>query len=115
MSEPRATGPVGRVGLCRAGASSISELEALGKPSILIPSPTVAENHQYFNALALADAGAAKLIEEKDLTPEGLKEVFLSMTESRETLDSFGENARALSISGARDKIVDCILEVSEQ
>ena len=105
--------PAADIVICRAGASSISELEALGKPSILIPSPTVAENHQYYNALALAEAGAAKLIEEKDLTPEGLKEVFLSMTESREKLDSFGKNARALSISDARDKIVDCIMEVS--
>ena len=53
---------------------SQKELEAAGVPSILIPSPNVAENHQYFNAKVLADREAALLIEEKDLTGETLTE-----------------------------------------
>lgn len=53
--------------VCRAGAITISELNALGKPSVLIPSPNVTDNHQYFNAKALVDRGAAVMIEEKDL------------------------------------------------
>ena len=52
--------------LCRAGAMTISELALAGKPAILIPSPYVAANHQYKNARALADAGAAFLIEENE-------------------------------------------------
>ena len=48
--------------ICRAGASSLSEIEALGKASILIPSPNVAENHQYHNAMALTGKDAAVLI-----------------------------------------------------
>ena len=54
--------------ICRAGAITLSEIQALGKPAILIPSPNVAENHQYHNAMALVNAGAADIIEEKDLT-----------------------------------------------
>ncbi|MCL2486764.1 MAG: UDP-N-acetylglucosamine--N-acetylmuramyl-(pentapeptide) pyrophosphoryl-undecaprenol N-acetylglucosamine transferase, partial [Oscillospiraceae bacterium] len=55
--------------ICRAGAITLSELEAVGKPSILIPSPNVAENHQYHNAMELARRGAAVVIPESDLTP----------------------------------------------
>lgn len=51
--------------ICRSGASSLSEVEAMGKASILIPSPNVAENHQYHNAMALVSKDAAVLIEEK--------------------------------------------------
>ena len=58
----------------RAGASVISEIMALGKPSILIPSPYVANNHQYYNAKSLSDANAGIMIEEKDLTKDKLKE-----------------------------------------
>ena len=52
--------------ICRSGASTLSELQALGKPSILIPSPNVAENHQFYNGKVLSDMDAAILIEEKD-------------------------------------------------
>ena len=54
--------------ICRAGAITVSELQAQGKPAVLIPSPNVAENHQYYNAMTLVKKSAAKLIEEKDLT-----------------------------------------------
>ncbi len=57
--------------ISRSGALTLAELEAMGRASILIPSPNVAENHQYYNALELQNAGAAIVIEEKDLT--GLK------------------------------------------
>lgn len=52
--------------ICRAGASTLGELTALGKPAILVPSPFVAANHQYKNAKVLADRGGAVLIEEKN-------------------------------------------------
>ena len=58
--------------ICRAGAMTISEMALLGKACILIPSPYVAENHQYENAKRLADANAAKLLEEKELSSETL-------------------------------------------
>ena len=52
---------------CRAGAMTLTELAMMKKPAILIPSPNVTDNHQYKNAKALADVGAAVLIEEKEL------------------------------------------------
>ena len=58
--------------ICRAGAMTLSELALLGKASILIPSPYVAENHQYKNAKAMSDMGAALLVEEKTLGDDSL-------------------------------------------
>ena len=58
--------------ISRAGAIAVSEIAACGKPSVLVPSPNVTNNHQFYNAKSVADAGAALLIEEKDL-PEGKK------------------------------------------
>ncbi len=53
--------------ICRAGAMTISEVAMMRRPAIFVPSPNVTENHQYKNALVLAEAGAAVIIEEKDL------------------------------------------------
>ncbi|MDE5994767.1 MAG: undecaprenyldiphospho-muramoylpentapeptide beta-N-acetylglucosaminyltransferase, partial [Oscillospiraceae bacterium] len=72
--------------ISRAGASSISEISALGKPSILIPSPNVAENHQFHNANTLASNGGAILIEEKDLTPELLAQTVKELKDNRKRL-----------------------------
>lgn len=58
--------------MCRAGATTIAELSAKGIASILIPSPYVAHNHQYFNAMQLCEQGAALMIEEKDLCADTL-------------------------------------------
>ena len=54
--------------ISRCGAASLAELEAMGRASVLIPSPMVAENHQYYNGMVLQNAGAGFVIEEKDLT-----------------------------------------------
>ena len=60
--------------ICRAGAMTLSELAMMGKASILIPSPNVPNDHQYKNAKVLADAGAACLLREANLTPQLLAE-----------------------------------------
>ena len=65
--------------ITRCGALTIAEIGCMGKASILIPSPNVAENHQYHNGKVLADMGAAVLIEEKDLTDEAIISAFDSM------------------------------------
>ena len=59
--------------ISRAGAGSLSEILALGIPSLIIPSPNVANNHQYYNAKELADKDCVILLEEKDLTVEKLE------------------------------------------
>ena len=96
----------------RAGASTLSEIEALGKPSILIPSPYVAENHQYHNAMTLVEKNAAVVIEEKDLTGEKLTEEVEKLLADRAELDKMGENARAMCVSDAAKRIYDCLCKV---
>ncbi len=61
--------------ICRAGAATIGELCALGRPSVMVPSPFVAENHQEKNARALEEAGACKVVLEPGCTPEQLLQV----------------------------------------
>ena len=104
--------PAADVVICRAGASSLSELQALGKASILIPSPNVAENHQYHNAMALVNKGAALIIEEKDLTKEKMQALFESLTKDDNKRLSIEENAKAMAVSDAKEKIADIVLSL---
>ena len=79
--------------ISRAGASSISEIQALKKPSILIPSPNVAENHQFHNAMALAKNDGAILIEEKDLDGNYLAQKIMELKNDRIKLYHISQNA----------------------
>ena len=90
----------------RAGATTLAEITALGMPSILIPSPYVPNNHQYFNALALVDKKAALMIEEKDLTPTSLKEKIDSVINDDACLASLRENALKLTSGSVIEDIV---------
>ncbi len=92
--------------ICRAGASSLSEFQAKGKPSILIPYPHAAENHQYHNAKALADKGAAIVIEEKDLTPAALMQHIDTLIESPGKLEAMGKSAGRMATVDAQQRIV---------
>ena len=86
--------------ICRAGAITISELNALGKASVLIPSPYVAHNHQEQNARYLERNGAAKVLLESELSGESLKAAILDVLSDRESL----LNMRDCSLSlGQRD------------
>lgn len=96
----------------RAGASSLSEIEALGKASILIPSPYVAENHQYHNAMALVNRNAARIIEEKDLTSDSLKSLLDELLSDKNELQEIEKNAKAMAITNARERIADIILSL---
>ncbi len=96
----------------RSGASTLSELEAAGKASILIPSPNVAENHQYHNAMALANRDAAVVIEEKELSGQRLCEEFDRLCADPGRLKKLGENAAALSIHDANDRIYRQIMKL---
>lgn len=93
----------------RAGASTISEIEALGKPSVLIPSPYVAENHQYHNAMTLVEKNAAVVIEEKDLTGERLITEIDNLLADRAKLEKMGENAHSMCVDDATQRIYECI------
>lgn len=98
--------------ISRAGALTLAELEAAGRAAILIPSPNVAENHQYYNALELEKAGAAVVVEEKDLTGEKLIELVDRLTSRPETLAEMGQKARALARPDSLDLIWDRLCQL---
>ena len=98
--------------VCRAGASSLSEIQALGKPSILVPYPYAAENHQYYNAKTMSDRDAAILIEEKDFTGERLLSEVEKLLSKPERLKKMGENARAIAILDASQRITECVCKI---
>lgn len=98
--------------ICRAGASSLSEIQALGKPSILVPYPYAAENHQYYNAKTLADRDAAILIEEKDFTGERLLSEVEKLLADSKRLAEMGKNAKDMAILDASQRITECVCRI---
>ena len=98
----------------RAGASSLSEIEATGKASILIPSPNVAENHQYHNAMALVNNGAAQILEEKDLTAERLISMVDALKNDRNALRVLGDNAKKMAVADSAKVICDIIVSLAQ-
>lgn len=95
--------------ICRAGAITLSEIQAMGKPAILIPSPNVAENHQYHNAMALVNAGAAEIVEESELDGELLMKKADSMLMNFDKLKEISENSRKMAITDANERIYSVI------
>ena len=91
---------------------TLAELEAVGRAAVLIPSPNVAENHQYYNAMELQKAGAAVVIEEKDLTGEKLVQTVSGMLAQPGKLAEMGRNARSLSVDDSLDRIADALLKL---
>ena len=71
------------VAVSRAGASSLAEIAATRLPSLLLPFPAAADNHQFFNALAFETTGAAKLLEQKDSTPEKVAAILRELVEDK--------------------------------
>lgn len=102
----------------RAGAMTISELAATGKCSIFIPSPNVAENHQYKNAKVLSDAGAAALFEEKDLVDSAkplIEEVEKLLSDGGEKLRAErSEKIRQFAVSDANKLIYNDLVKLAQ-
>jgi UDP-N-acetylglucosamine--N-acetylmuramyl-(pentapeptide) pyrophosphoryl-undecaprenol N-acetylglucosamine transferase len=96
--------------VARAGATTIAELSVLGIPSILIPSPHVAENHQYYNAKSLADNNAAVLINDKDLN-ENLKTKIIEIANNQSLRSQLSENAKKYSKPEAANEIAKSALK----
>ena len=96
--------------ICRAGASTIGELTALGKPAILVPSPFVAANHQYKNAKVLADRGGVELVEEKDCTGEGLYQATMDLLADGSRRTSMGRALKDLASPHAAQDIYENLI-----
>ena len=99
--------------MCRAGASTLAELTAMGKPAVLIPSPNVTNNHQEKNARVLADAGAAKLLLEPDFTADSLLGLVSELLHHPEQLDAMSEKMRALGVPDATGRIAGIVLDLA--
>ena len=93
--------------ISRSGAATLSELCCAARPALLIPSPNVAENHQYRNAKALADRGAALVIKEKDLD-QNFETVFTQLLDSNKQQE-MAENLKKLAHPEATSKIVNLV------
>lgn len=101
--------------ICRAGAMTISELAQMGKAAIIVPSPYVANNHQYENAKRLSDAGAAVMIEEKEFTPERLKKELTSLINDKKKQRSLCENIRRFAYPQAKERIYNDLTDIIRQ
>ncbi|MEA2014002.1 MAG: undecaprenyldiphospho-muramoylpentapeptide beta-N-acetylglucosaminyltransferase [Thermodesulfobacteriota bacterium] len=101
--------------ICRAGATSIAEITASGKASVLIPYPFAVGNHQEYNAHMLADAGAAEIILEKDLDGKTLAETITRLARSPETIDRMEQESERLGNLKAAEHIVDVCMDILGQ
>jgi len=95
--------------ICRAGASTIAELTAMGKPAILIPSPYVTDNHQDDNAEQLRKAGGAIVLREKDCTGELLYHEVTSLLKDSEKINKMILGQKSLAVPDAASRIVNII------
>lgn len=93
--------------ICRAGATTAAEITALGTPSILIPSPYVAHNHQFYNASVLVEKKAAYMIEEKDLNATVLDEKIKLIMDHPAIKEEMHQHALALGKPNASSDILD--------
>lgn len=91
--------------ISRAGALTLAEISAVGRAAVLIPSPNVAENHQYYNAMQLEKMGAARVLEEKNLGQGALQKTVDEITHSQASLMEMGAKARALAQPDSLEKI----------
>jgi UDP-N-acetylglucosamine--N-acetylmuramyl-(pentapeptide) pyrophosphoryl-undecaprenol N-acetylglucosamine transferase len=101
--------------ICRAGATTIAELTAAGRPSVLIPLPTAADDHQRKNAEVLQRAGAAEVIEQRDLSGAVLAERIAGLMSDPQRRERMAKAAHALARPEAARVIVDRALELARR
>lgn len=95
----------------RSGAGAVSEIAAAGRPSILVPFPFAADDHQKYNALAMVRAGASIMIEDKELDGETLAKAIIDVASSTERARSMGEAARTLATPGAARRAAGLLMQ----
>ncbi|MBI3080605.1 MAG: undecaprenyldiphospho-muramoylpentapeptide beta-N-acetylglucosaminyltransferase [candidate division NC10 bacterium] len=99
--------------ICRAGATTVAELAALGKPAILVPFPHAAGDHQRHNAAALAAGGGAVLVLEQDLTSAGLADRIRELVQDPVRLGRMARCAAAAGRPDAAERLADLLFEVA--
>ena len=101
--------------VCRAGASTISEVTYLGKPALIVPSPNVVNDHQRKNAQVLADAGAARMLLEGEFDGESMFRLVEGILRDAAETESMCQASRKLGVRDATDRIVAAVLTLAEQ
>ena len=96
--------------ICRAGATTLAELTASGRPSILVPLPTATDDHQRRNAIALEKQGAARLVEQREISGDRLAAEIQSLAGDEPLRRRMGEAARRMARPDAARVIVDRVL-----
>lgn len=99
--------------VCRSGAGAVSELAAAGKPSILVPFPFAADDHQTRNAEAMERGGAARLVRDAEMTGEKLFAAMVEFAGSAGLLERMGQAARQFARPGAAKRAAEILEEVS--
>lgn len=99
--------------ITRSGATTLAEITALGVPAVLVPSPNVVNNHQYYNARILSDQGAAVLIEEESFTHTRLQEEINRLLKEPGLLEKMSESSKKLGVADAAEKLYCCLQEVA--
>jgi UDP-N-acetylglucosamine--N-acetylmuramyl-(pentapeptide) pyrophosphoryl-undecaprenol N-acetylglucosamine transferase len=99
--------------LCRSGAITLAEITTLGKPAILVPLPTAAHNHQEQNARRLMEAGAARMILQKDLTPESLFSIIEEFFTAPERLQAMCDASKKMGKPDATNNVVDLAFSIA--
>ena len=97
--------------ICRSGATTLAEITARGLPSILVPYPYAAENHQEANARILENNGAAQVILDKQVEAE-LTSNLVSLLEDKEKLATMARASASLGHKGATEAVIAQILEI---
>lgn len=100
--------------ISRAGASTLAELTAMGRPAILVPLAIAADNHQFENASRAADAGGAWVIEEKDFTAEGLADRLNELFDDMGELRNASDQMRTLARLDAADALAEQVISIGD-
>ena len=99
--------------VCRSGAGAVSELAAAGKPSVLVPFPFAADDHQARNAEAMERGGAARVVRDAEMDGQRLFDVLTSLASSSGDLERMGEAARSFARPGAARRAAEILEEVA--
>jgi UDP-N-acetylglucosamine--N-acetylmuramyl-(pentapeptide) pyrophosphoryl-undecaprenol N-acetylglucosamine transferase len=97
--------------LCRAGSSTLAELTAIGKPSVLVPSPNVTDNHQEGNARGLEEVGAAVVIVERDLNVDASVAQIDSLLSDSDSLSRMSVSAKGQGHLDTAKQVADLLAE----
>jgi UDP-N-acetylglucosamine--N-acetylmuramyl-(pentapeptide) pyrophosphoryl-undecaprenol N-acetylglucosamine transferase len=101
--------------ISRAGSGSLTELAITATPSILIPYPYAAEDHQAFNAVSFAEAGAALVFRQADLTPEMLQTQVLNLLNTPQLLEQMSQKTASLAVKDSAEKLATLVRDLIEK